>query len=142
MIESTKGSLRILNIELYSKPQLSSIEFYLRTIQTTCPNIEVLPVWLISEISLTDFEILLKSCSKIRKIIIHVITPLSRLFDTVLARPVLYLLAIFYTIFILCSCIIIRLLTYFSFLFLNLLSHQTSAVYVNIDRSMNAHVGS
>ena len=106
MIENTKGSLRILNILLRKKYPLSSsssslssssssIEYYLRTIQTTCPNIEVLPIWLISEISLTNFENLLNSCSKIRKIIIHVITSnLNFQIDTVLAKPVLDLLAI------------------------------------------------
>ncbi|RIA85378.1 hypothetical protein C1645_879331 [Glomus cerebriforme] len=102
LIEKTKGSLKILNIHFRKKyplslspSSLSSIEYYLRTIQTTCPNIEVLPVWLISEISLIDFENLLKSCSKIRKIIIHVITTNSNFqIDTVLAKPVLYLLAI------------------------------------------------
>jgi hypothetical protein len=103
LIERTKGSIKILNIQfrkkypLTSSPSsLSSIEYYLRTIQSACPNIEILPIWLISEISLKDFENLLKSCSKIKKIIIYAITSSNLYFqiDTVLARPVLYLLAI------------------------------------------------
>ncbi|RIA87133.1 hypothetical protein C1645_855006 [Glomus cerebriforme] len=94
LIESTKGSLKILNVRAYklsaiSLP-LSLIGFYLHTIKTTCPNIEVLSVWLIPEMSLEDFEDLLKSCSKIRTIIIHSITS----FDNIFSKRVLHLLAI------------------------------------------------
>ncbi|RIA87402.1 hypothetical protein C1645_777385 [Glomus cerebriforme] len=111
LIETTQGSLKILNVHtnstdttpailfsisgllLPTSPILlptSSIKLYLHTIQTACPNIEVLPVWLNSETVLQDFEDLLKSCSKIRKIIIHATTP----FNDIPTKSILDLLAL------------------------------------------------
>ncbi|RIA85513.1 hypothetical protein C1645_879244 [Glomus cerebriforme] len=99
LIENTKGSLKNLYIHIQkefpiSLTQSSLIDSYLHIIKSTCPNIEILPIWLIS---LTNFEDLLKSCLKIKKIIIHIITISNNninQFDTVLAKPILYLLAL------------------------------------------------
>ncbi|CAB4479918.1 unnamed protein product [Rhizophagus irregularis] len=93
LIETTKGSLKILNILLKTRSSTSlssfSILSYLQTIKMICPNIEVLPIWLISGIPLKEFEDLLKSCKKLRKIIIHAIIPLNK----TVAKSILYLLA-------------------------------------------------
>jgi hypothetical protein len=93
LIETTKGSLKILNILLRTRTTTSlsssSILFYLQTIKTICPNIEVLPMWLISGVSLKEFEDLLKTCTKLRKIVIHAIIPLNKM----IAKSILHLLA-------------------------------------------------
>ncbi|CAG8500101.1 6610_t:CDS:2 [Rhizophagus irregularis] len=93
LIETTQGSLKILNILLKTRSSTSlssfSILSYLQTIKMICPNIEVLPIWLISGIPLKEFEDLLKSCKKLRKIIIHAIIPLNK----TVAKSILYLLA-------------------------------------------------
>ncbi|GBB88058.1 hypothetical protein RclHR1_01460008 [Rhizophagus clarus] len=116
LIATTKDSLKILNIRPHtnnaivevitnnttytidttlilrntSSPTPSSIELYLHTIKIACSNIEVLPVWLLGSTSLEDFEDLLKSCSKIKKIIIHA----KKSFDNLLTKKILHLLAI------------------------------------------------
>ncbi|GBC07360.1 hypothetical protein RclHR1_07400007 [Rhizophagus clarus] len=93
LIETTKGSLKILNILLRTRSSTSlsssSILHYLHTIKTICPNIEVLPIWLISGIPLKEFEDLLRFCTKIRKVIIHAVIPLNK----TVAKSILYLLA-------------------------------------------------
>ncbi|PKY62182.1 hypothetical protein RhiirA4_551149, partial [Rhizophagus irregularis] len=73
LIENTKGSLKILYIHIQKSSPIpsSSIDYYFNIIKSTCPNIEVLPIWLISVFYLKNFEDLLISCPKIRKIIIH-----------------------------------------------------------------------
>jgi hypothetical protein len=104
LIENTKGSLKILYIHIQksspipSSSSFSSIELYLNVIKSTCPNIEVLPIWLNSIFYLKNFEDLLISCPKIRKIIIHFksISTSNNFIpiDTVLAKPILILLTL------------------------------------------------
>ncbi|CAB4439534.1 unnamed protein product [Rhizophagus irregularis] len=101
LIENTKGSLKILYIHIQKSSPIpsSSIDYYFNIIKSTCPNIEVLPIWLISVFYLKNFEDLLISCPKIRKIIIHFksISTSNNNFipiDIVLAKPILILLSL------------------------------------------------
>ncbi|CAB4479915.1 unnamed protein product [Rhizophagus irregularis] len=101
LIENTKGSLKILYIHIQKSSPIpsSSIDYYFNIIKSTCPNIEVLPIWLISVFYLKNFEDLLISCPKIRKIIIHfksIFTPNNNFIpiDIVLAKPILILLSL------------------------------------------------
>ncbi|CAG8509878.1 3915_t:CDS:1 [Funneliformis caledonium] len=97
LMDNTRNSLKVIDIYFHAdNPMLlplESIEYYLNVIKTKCPNIEILPIWLTPEIPLRDFECLLESCSKVKKIIIYILNSNSRL-DTVLAKPILYLLAL------------------------------------------------
>ncbi|PKC56779.1 hypothetical protein RhiirA1_473507 [Rhizophagus irregularis] len=113
LIETTKDTLKILNIRPHTNnaievitnnttytidttllsrntsPSPLSIEYYLHAIKMVCSNIEVLPVWLGST-SLEEFEDLLKSCSKLKKIIIYA----TKSFNNILTKKILHLLAI------------------------------------------------
>ncbi|CAI2163769.1 7466_t:CDS:1 [Funneliformis geosporum] len=96
LIDNTRNSLKVIDIYFNEdNPMLSleSIEYYLNVIKTKCPDIEILPIWLIPEIPLSILECLLESCSKVKKIIIYILNSNS-LLDTVLAKPILYLLAL------------------------------------------------
>ncbi|CAI2163767.1 7467_t:CDS:1 [Funneliformis geosporum] len=98
LVDNTRNSLKVIDIHctdssISMAPSLESIKYYLHVIKTKCPNVEILPIWLISDISLKDFEDLLESCFKIKKIIIHILNSVSNS-DTVLAKPIFYLLAL------------------------------------------------